>query len=547
MTYVTGSHNFRVGVQENFGKRGIHQWRNADLTQRYRNGVPDSVIVYNTPFEWRVGLNYDVGLYAQDTWTKGRLSLSPGVRFEWIDSQITETSSPAGRFVPARTVNARFNPTPSALALAAGADPSATASLPRWFDISPRFGGAYDLSGNGRTVLKFGLNRYLEPQSTSFGERYNPIAPAQATLPWTDRDGNDIADDGEFDLARLPTNFGERSLNVPDGSIERGWNLETALGVQHEVRRGLVAGAHWYRRAFHDFSQTRNLLRQLTDYRPINIINPLDGSPLTIYDLVDSSMLSRLDNFDSNYKGEPDLRSQVYNGFEVEAKMSLRGGGSVFGGWTMDRTREVNCQPIDSPDLRFCDQTGGDGEARGIALLPEALRGQPNPTRSLPFEHQFKVVGHYPLPWYGIEVSPVWQSYTGAPMSVLWPLTRTARYPASTELARAGVSGVCNGCEQLMGQLVVPNLVSPSITASLAVPGTRYTDRINLFNLAVAKWFTFGPVKANVRLDLFNLFNSDTVVSSSGTAVSTTLSTTYGRPNSIMDARYVQIGTQVKW
>lgn len=547
LSYVTGSQSLRVGVQDNFGKRGIKMWRNADLTQNYRSGQPDTVTVYNTPFEWRVGLNYDLGVYVQDNWTMKRLTLNTGVRFEWIDSAITETSSLAGRFVPSRTVNARFNPPPSALALAAGADPSPTASLPHWFDITPRFGGAYDLFGKGRTVLKFGINRYVDPQSTSFGETYNPIGPGQATLPWTDRNRNDIADDGEFDLSRLPTNFGQRSLNTPDPKIERGWNLETSLGVEHEVLRGLVAGVHWYRRSFHDFHQTDNLLRQPTDYRPVTIINPLDGSLMTIYDLVSAFRLSQVDNFDTNYKGDPDLRSQVYNGFEMEAKFSLPRGGSVFGGWTFDRALVVNCQPIDSPDLRFCDQTGGDGEARGQAFLPEALRGLPNPTSRLPFEHEFKISAYSPLPWYGIDLSSTWQSYTGAPAGVTWPLTRNARYPASTELARVGVSGVCNGCEFLINQAVVPSLVSTSGTAVLSVPGTRYTDRINLLNFGVTKWFTFGRVKASARIDVFNLLNSDNVVSRGSTALSTTLSTTYGRPNSVMDARYLQLGTQVKW
>ena len=298
--------------------------------------------------------------------------------------------------MPARTVNGGFNPPPSASAVAAGADPSPTTSLPHWFDIAPRFSGAYDLTGQGRTVLKFGVNRYNEPQSTSFGERYNPIAPAQATLPWVDRNRNDVADDGEFDLALLPTNFGERSLNIPAaGASSAAGTWKPRLGIQHEVMRGLVAGVHWYRRTFHDFAQTDNLLSAVTDYRPVTIINPLDGLPLAIFDVVNSSVLSRVDNFDSNYSGEPDL-DPVCSALEVEARVNLPGGGSVFGGWTMDRTREVNCQPLDNPDLRFCDQTGGDGEARGMALLPEALRSPTNPTGSLPFEHQIEDRGALP-------------------------------------------------------------------------------------------------------------------------------------------------------
>ena len=41
----------------------------ADLEQDYRTGVPDSVIIRNTPFRYRDTMNRDLGLYAQDSWT----------------------------------------------------------------------------------------------------------------------------------------------------------------------------------------------------------------------------------------------------------------------------------------------------------------------------------------------------------------------------------------------------------------------------------------------------------------------------------------------
>ena len=50
VSYVAGSHTFKTGVQWGFGELGQNDTgTNGDLNQRYRDGVPDSVIVFNTP------------------------------------------------------------------------------------------------------------------------------------------------------------------------------------------------------------------------------------------------------------------------------------------------------------------------------------------------------------------------------------------------------------------------------------------------------------------------------------------------------------------
>ncbi|MEZ5284931.1 MAG: hypothetical protein R2712_08995 [Vicinamibacterales bacterium] len=48
-SYVTGSHALKTGISWTFGNYQIEYDINGDLVQLYRNGVPDSVRVYNTP------------------------------------------------------------------------------------------------------------------------------------------------------------------------------------------------------------------------------------------------------------------------------------------------------------------------------------------------------------------------------------------------------------------------------------------------------------------------------------------------------------------
>ena len=46
------------------------------------------------------------GLFAQDSWTHKRLTVTGGLRFEYFDARIPEQSSPAGRFVGERQFDA---------------------------------------------------------------------------------------------------------------------------------------------------------------------------------------------------------------------------------------------------------------------------------------------------------------------------------------------------------------------------------------------------------------------------------------------------------
>ena len=79
-----GEHQVRTGVQFQLAPYGqtFDSLGHGDLVARYRNGVPDSVTVYNTPVATSLEQT-ELGLFVQDSWTiAGRLTLNAGVRFE---------------------------------------------------------------------------------------------------------------------------------------------------------------------------------------------------------------------------------------------------------------------------------------------------------------------------------------------------------------------------------------------------------------------------------------------------------------------------------
>ena len=98
--------------------------RNGDLVMNYVNNRPSTVTVYNTPILTRGWVDRDLGVYIQDSWTLGRLTLTPGIRAEWFKSGMQESTMPAGRFAPYREF-------------------AAQAGMPDWGpDWTPRFSAA---------------------------------------------------------------------------------------------------------------------------------------------------------------------------------------------------------------------------------------------------------------------------------------------------------------------------------------------------------------------------------------------------------------------
>src|SRR5436190_22727968 len=125
MNYVTGSHALKAGFQWHIGDNRLNRDANGDLTVRFRDGAPDSVIVYDTPARLHDRMNADLGVYIQDSWTLKRLTINPGLRYEYFNSSIEAKAVEAGRFVPARS----FARIPN---------------VPNWKDLAPRLGVVYD-------------------------------------------------------------------------------------------------------------------------------------------------------------------------------------------------------------------------------------------------------------------------------------------------------------------------------------------------------------------------------------------------------------------
>ena len=378
VTYVTGSHAFKAGLQYGTGYMGTDTWIHGDLIQQYRNGAPDAVQAKNTPTDQMVRMNNETALYAQDVWTIKRLTLSGGLRFDHIDESVDPQSAPAGRFVPARS----FPEVPN---------------LPNWNDFSPRVGASYDLVGNGRTAIKVSASKYVQNNATGYPSTFNPMISDTDVRTWSDLNHDNIAQDNEIGPSQN-RNFGIRQNRFPAGDISRPYEMEYTARLEKQIGTGVSVGGGYFRRGYHRLVTSNNLAVGLSDYTPITIANPLGGDRVTVYSL-NPAKLGLVNILDSTSAEN----SRTYNGFEGSLDVRLTKRLRAFGGVTIDRSRSNLCDVQDDPNqLRYCDQT----------------------QFSIPFRKQYKLSGSYSLP-FGVRTSGVLQSYPGSALGVNYLVNRT--------------------------------------------------------------------------------------------------------------------------
>jgi carboxypeptidase family protein len=458
MSYVTGTHRFKTGVSWDFGTAKSNSWLGqtgvVDLVQEYREGRPDTVSVFNTPLYFANRLNHDLAIYAQDSWTVKRLTLSPGFRVEWINSEIRPQVAGAGRFVPAREF-------------------ARETCMPCWGpDVSPRIAAAYDLFGNAKTALKASFGKYMRSEATIFAETYNPMRIQSDRRTWRDLNGDDIAQDSEIGPVVTPFDIvGVRTRN-PDPNTKRPYQWEFSAGIQRELIPRVSVSANWVRRTFRRLmpadginSGRDNLLVSHSDYTPIPIQNPINPSETILVYSISRAKLGLVNEIDRN----SDKIKRFNNGFDAGINARV-GGGTVFAGASWDRQIRVDCDVDDPNQLRFCDQR----------------------EFGMPYVTMFKFAGTYPLP-YGVEISGSFQSYPG------------------------GSQDVDNGEPWLdvnynVTRSILPSLVQSSVTVPLIQPGTKFLPRMNQMDVRFGKVFRLRGVQLRGQFDIFNATNSSSIL-----------------------------------
>jgi hypothetical protein len=488
-SYVTGSHAIKAGIQYANGYFFRQRHEAADLIQLYRTGVPAQVIIHNTPQDSLQMMNQDQGIYAQDSWTLGRFTINPGVRFEHFNGSIGERGVEAGRFVPARHFDAKPD-------------------MPNWNDVAPRFGFAWDIQGNGKTAVKFGIGKYVRAYSTGFAETYDPNFYSSATLTWTDLNRDDTAQGVrgcvyltagcEIDFSTLPANFGTKPTQNPAPGISRPYQIETNASVQREIVSGTSVTVSYFRRDYKNLIWSDNLGIDPSDYTPVPVPGPA-GETVTIYNL----------NPSSNYR--------KYSGVDVNFNSRFK-GLTFFGGVSMGHQVANTCQVEDPNQLRFCDQSQYD----------------------IPYYTQLKLSGSYALPW-ALQVSGTFQSYPGDARNST--VDGTTALNNGTILAEdPSLRTVWSVDRTTFRTLTGQTLTQSSVNVPLNAPGTKFLDRQNQLDVRLTRSFRFRGLNLQAQADAYNALNTGVVLSTVQTYGSA-----LDRPASILQGRLFRFGMQAKF
>jgi hypothetical protein len=477
LSWVTSEHNLKVGLAYSHGDVNIDTGaNNGSIEQRYRNGVPFSVSISASPTVRRTGLDRDIGLYAQDSWTRGRLTLNPGVRFDYIKSSIRDQTATSGRWAPVRVfTQADYK------------------YIPRFSDISPRFGASYDLFGNGKTAVKGAVGRYLQNFGDNLAAAYNPMSGGSTTATWTDPNGDDIAQESELGPLANANFWAPAGRPTPDPDMQRPYQMLYNVAVQQEVRAGLSVTLGYYHRRYHDMLWTDNLATTHADYSIIPIPDPRgNGQTLDVYSLA-SAKFGLVDQFVTNSSEN----SRTYHGIDLSFIARLRNGAQVQGGVNSGKTHDIDCQVDDPNARRNCDL-------------------------SYPFRTQFKMSGTLPLP-FGFRVSGVFSSLPGQLSDREGDFTGLD-FPVTYSVVRS----------------LAPGLTQPSVNLLLSQAGEYNLKRSNQLDIAFARDFQVAGLRLRPQVDFYNALNTNPIIRAI---------TAYGpallSPREILGARLMKLNLRI--
>lgn len=236
-----GSHNFKFGSEGRRERR--HFFADQPFNLAYYDTVlgvtPREIEFYNTPNDATNQVN-NISAYINDSWRfNDKLTLNLGVRYDYYkDLWPEQTVSPDGVPQLAGTTDARL--------LALWADrvvPGRTVS--ETHSVAPRAGFAYDIKGNGKSVIKgfYGLFFYNSAPDT-IAAQANPVGRTQLRYRWTDLNGN-LLIDGPAELSTFVRTAAGPSGVTVDPNLKRPYGQEISAHFEREIGEGLSARASY--------------------------------------------------------------------------------------------------------------------------------------------------------------------------------------------------------------------------------------------------------------------------------------------------------------
>lgn len=258
-----GDHTLKFGYRWRSAHNISINHRGGFADARFTNGVANSADLWRDQYaESHLDTH---AFYVQDTYTKHRVTLNLGFRFDRQDDTAVAATVPANPIVPAQLPAIDFP----------GADAGVT-----WNNLSPRVGMTYDFGGDGRSIA-----------SASYAAYYGQLAPGQLSsvlaatgavfirYPWIDQNGDAFVTADELDLATIlarsaaydpanPTNF--RTAGTVDPNVKADRTREVIVGFDRQLGSSMAIGASYIWRKYDRFHWNDRLNWTSADYRQVD-------------------------------------------------------------------------------------------------------------------------------------------------------------------------------------------------------------------------------------------------------------------------------------
>ncbi len=268
-----GGHEFQFGLEYRLTPAKYYAAYPQDVFKYYWDGEPLYAEVYRE--QNRISRADRRSFYINDSYSRGRLTLNLGFRFDREKSVVEEATVKESHFAPELLPELSFP----------AIDPDLCFKT-----LSPRIGFTFALTKDRKTILRGNLARYSQPMAADLANAVNPAAMGYAGYNWVDTNGDDLISSDE--LIGYPLDgilwyggfdpWNPTSLDDPD-VIDKNYKStltdEILFGIEREIFTNFsLSAALTFRRThrvgwkiFHDKESGWTESRQ-------NYIGPIQGS-----------------------------------------------------------------------------------------------------------------------------------------------------------------------------------------------------------------------------------------------------------------------------
>ena len=159
-------HDRRLGIRRH---RILHDKVAGDYQLQFNRGVPSQIVIYNFPFATSTNNLYSQAVYVTDTYTIEARDAECRCALGALSQLLSGTDERGGavqRHLPRQDLSRRQD-------------------VLTWTDTVPRAGAAWDVMGNGKTVVKGSFGLFGDTMGDLYANAFNPNAQATQTYAWT--------------------------------------------------------------------------------------------------------------------------------------------------------------------------------------------------------------------------------------------------------------------------------------------------------------------------------------------------------------------------